>query len=319
MRCLHSLLAIICSVFDAYSAVLFLPSGEPDTFRIAAKFSLGDGIDDAVHIAPGQGVVGWIIKNKRPLRIANFDQKRNRLGYYASEDEERRVKAFMGCPLRGGEGALCIDSKRVYSLSDKDLKILDLFSGLAAEMERDAGLSEAGLTSHIFYQGLARIHALRSAQQRWPDFLRGCLEVLAETTGSSHAFLAVLGEQEGTYRLEGACGALFADGSAHRASFVVGSGLVGWVFRNGQPVFSDEGDFRPGAQNLFGTAAGSPPFGTVACLPLLIHRKTRAVLVLASPEPWAATEETKGFLRLAADNLALHLETLYLKNRLTET
>lgn len=316
MDCLNSLLGIICSVFDAYSAVLFLPRGEGGEYFLAARFSLGDDIDADTAITPGQGLVGWIIRNKRPLRIANFDQKRSRLGYYRGKDEEQKIKAFMGCPLKGGEGALCLDSKRTYSLSDKDLKILDMFSALAADMQRAASETAQSHTEHRYYHGLRLLSGLRARHPKWADFLRCSLDLLAHTTDISHAFLAVRGEKGEVYGLEGYNRPIFSDLALHAQPFPAKSGLIGWVFANSRAVFSGEAEARTASQALFGNSAESPAFSVLACLPLFIHKKTRGVLVLGGTEPAPLTDELKAFLELAADHLTLHLENLYLRSRL---
>lgn len=315
MDCLHSLLGIICSVFDAYSTVLFLPGPGNGEYHLAARFSLGDDIDEGTVIEPGQGLVGWIIRNKRPLRIANFDQKRSRLGYYRDHAEEKKVKAFMGCPLKGGEGALCLDSKRTYSLSDKDLKILDMFSSLAADMQRSEQETVQSLTEHRFYHGLRLLSGLRARFPKWGDYLRHFLDLLSHTTGISHAFLAVLGDK-GTYLLEGYNRPVFPDPAQHAGAFPAKSGLIGWVFANNKPVFSGEAEARTASQALFGSPSDTPSFAVLACLPLFISRKTRAVLVLGGEEPVALSDELKNFLEMAADHLAIYLENLHLRSQL---
>ncbi|MBQ7585724.1 MAG: GAF domain-containing protein, partial [Desulfovibrionaceae bacterium] len=76
------ILSIVCSVFEAYSAVLFLPEEDKESCTIAASFSLGDKINYEVEIFPGQGLVGWIIRNHEILCIPNFDHYQSKLGYY---------------------------------------------------------------------------------------------------------------------------------------------------------------------------------------------------------------------------------------------
>jgi GAF domain-containing protein len=88
------------------------------------------------------------------------------------------------------------------------------------------------------------------------------------------------------------------------------------VFNHGQPVFrSGQGAPLP-AGTVFGKGVRTPVFETVACLPLHVHRRTRGVLGLAHEGGLAVSEELHMFLRMTAEQLALFLETLYLKTRL---
>ena len=164
------ILSIVCSVFDAYSVVLFLPDEEGEGHHLAASFSLGDKIGAKATVLPGKGLVGWIVRNRQPLLVPNFDQRQSNLGYY-SGGEEASIKAFMGCPVPTG-GALCVDSKRQYSFSDKDHKILQMFAELVARQQGSKGRQD--LTGNIprYFVELGVIQDLRFRYKRWPQFLQ---------------------------------------------------------------------------------------------------------------------------------------------------
>jgi len=315
--CLETITSVVCSVFDAYSSVLFLPRKNGQDFYVAAHFSLGDEVDNQAIIEPGKGLVGWIIRNKRPLLINDFDRKRNRLGYYKSKQEER-IKAFMGCPLRSGEGALCLDSKRTYSFSEKDQKILDLFSILIARFQSDACQAEQNMAEHTLYQGLKAVHALRHKHPRWSDYLRRFLELTAATTGFEYAFFAARDERGESYFLEGFNRMPAQSEEIFKTRFPIKSGIIGWVFNNQSPVYVNEQNTGPAGASLFGKDLKTPKFNSVVCLPLKIHKRTRGVFVLADHGALQLSDEVKNYLDMAVSDLALLLENLYLKNRLTE-
>ena len=131
------ILSIVCSVFDAYSAVLFLPSENGEEHYLAASFSLGEGVEQGAMLSSGS-LVDWIIRNRQQMLVPNFDQHKHKLGYYR-EGEEAGIKAFMGCPVPTG-GALCVDSKRQYSFTDRDYKLLQLFAELVSRQQASLSL-----------------------------------------------------------------------------------------------------------------------------------------------------------------------------------
>ena len=65
------ILSIVCSVFDAYSVVLFLPDEEGEAHHLEAAFSLGERVASNASVLPGKGLVGWIIRNRQPLLVPN--------------------------------------------------------------------------------------------------------------------------------------------------------------------------------------------------------------------------------------------------------
>lgn len=306
-------LAIVCSVFDAYSSVLFLPNGKGEECTLVSAFSLGDNIARDATIQPGKGLVGWILRNRQPLLVPNFDQRQSHLGYYRN-DEEANIKAFMGCPIPTG-GALCVDSKRQYSFSDKDHKILQMFAELISRQQASAGRETLAGDIPRYYAQLGIIQDLRFRHKRWPVFLQNFLRTVADATGFDYcAFASIVSSAGEAYAVEGESARLLLDGR-EALTLPTGNGIAGWVFRNEQPVFSEGTGGAPSA-TLFGKLPDMPQFQAVICLPVVINKSTRGVLCLAHTEPREMDEALRSFVRQAVDHLALFLENLYLKNRL---
>ncbi|MCL1939982.1 MAG: GAF domain-containing protein [Desulfovibrionaceae bacterium] len=319
------ILGILCSVLDAYSAVLFLPdrglpspkeNEEGQPYYIASAFSLGNQLDYTAGIYEGRGLVGWILRNREPLLVANFDQRQNYLGYYTG-NEEQSIKAFMGCALPFGDGALCVDSKRQYSFSEKDQKMLHLFADLIAHLQADdSGKEEQRLTLK-YYAALRTIYALRHQYSRWTEFLRHFLDLMATITGFGYCILCTRDPGGESYSVEGENTPLMLKSGQAPPSFPMTHGVVGWVFRNSSQVCSDGADGSPETM-LVGKDMDIPPFQTVLALPLVIQRKTRGVLCLAHDLPQPISAATQDFVRMAVEHLSLFLENLYVKCRLRD-
>ena len=310
----EQLLAIVCNVFDAYSAVLFLPEADSEVCRAAAAFSLGEALNREAAIAPGQGLVGWIIREKKPLLISNFDQHRGILGYYRGGEEER-IRAFMGFPVAATGGALCLDSRKTYTFGEKDLKILSQFAELAGNhLARSREVAQS-LVEHGFYQAQRRIATLHKTYPKWSAFRSGLLTLLSEATGFRHAILTVRDESGRSYFLEGANESPFSGGREAPTRFSVGQGLVGWVFKNQTPVYTGEKD-EASRLPLFGLDVPTVDCKSVISLPIHFSKKTRGVLTLADPRPLPITEELKAFVGMVSESLALFLENLHLRTRL---
>ena len=309
------ILDIICNVFDAYSAVLILPSGI-ERYSLAAHFSLGDNIEDQAEILPGQGLAGWIIRNQAPLLVNNFDEQQSHIGYYRN-NEESAIRAFMGSPLRGG-GAVCVDSKRQHSFADKDLKLLHFFADFVSGLTLDAVRTVDQEHLVRYHQALHKIYGLRGQFTRWSVFLQEFLDLTASTAGFEYALFAARDSNGENYLLEGENRPLFIDWNQPSRQVVpAGSGLIGWVFRDGKPIYT-EGKFDTPVSPLLGKSFSSPAFHAVICLPMVIHTITRGVVCLAHGTPYKISQDLQIFLNMAVDHLTLFLENLYLKNRLRE-
>ena len=112
----NTLLALVRTTFDAHSAVLFLPD-QSGNYTVALSSTDNEPSVQEVTIAPGKGLVGWILRHKQPVIVNNLDMRHTFLGYY-DENDEGAISAFMGCHIPEG-GALCVDSvrPRAYTVS----------------------------------------------------------------------------------------------------------------------------------------------------------------------------------------------------------
>lgn len=306
------ILQIVCTVFEAYSAVLFLPEEDRETCVVAASFSLGRKIESSATIAPGQGLVGWIIRNHEILCIPNFDHYKSKLGYYTSHEEEN-IKAFMGAPLSCG-GALCLDSKRQYAFSEKDNKVLQLFAELIAKFRAKSGEKDFLAEIPRYFADLSLLQDLPYRFKRWSEFSNHFLKTLVSATAFDYAAFASLEESEHTYVLESETEPIvLRDGQP--LAFSMKNGVVGWVFKNEQPVIV-EGFGDTSSTVIFGKIPEMADFKAVMCLPIIVEKGTRAVLILAHREPRKIDESLHSFVRLAVGQLTSFLENLYLRMRI---
>lgn len=303
------ILSIICSVFDAYSAVLFLPDESGVSHYLAASFSLGNNIPPDTVILPGKGLVGWILHTRHHLVVDAFDQSQSNLGYYGPHTDEK-IKAFMGFPIPTG-GALCVDSKRQYSFSEKDCKILQLFAELLARNLHEADEAAVDDSTRYFAE-LGVIQDLRFHFRRWPEFLRNFLRVVARALRFDYCAFATLQEDGASYCLESeSAPLLLANGQP--LCLPLGNGITGWVFRNEQPVFAGA---STSTTALFGKLPEMPDFPTSICMPVMVNKTCRGVLCAANTEVVEIDDAMRSFCHQAVDHLSLFLENLFLKNRL---
>ncbi len=309
----NQLLALVCSVFDAYSATLYLPCDNGKEFKLVASFSLGDTNDFRKILLPGMGLAGWILRNDQPLVLANFDQHNSNLGYY-SDDVDVNIKAFMGCPISAG-GVLCVDSKRQYSFSDKDNKVLQMFADIARQQ---SGLSGGtGLAGNIpeYFVNLGIIQGLRFQHKRWPIFLQNFLNTVSQATKFEYCAFASIDSLGDSYNVEGESMPLLIQNNQN-VSIPLSNGIIGWILRDeGQAIFS-EGFSDSVSPALYGKIENFPTFRAVICMPVMVNKSVRGVLCLARSQPQEMDEALRSFVHQCVDNLALFLENLYLKSRL---
>ncbi len=314
---LINILSIVCNVFEAHTVVLYLPDGQHG-YALTNYFSLGDDVSSTGSPLPKKSLAGIVVGKNEPLFINNMDRKgATTLGYYESR-EEGKVKAFMGTPLENAMGAICLDSKRTYSFSTKDLKILSQFGKMITSMLSCIRSVDADGKKNDYFMTLKLLHDLRKRQPKWNSFLDNLLGMVAGTSGYSHAFLTVIDQRGSSFYVEGENQPILHRGDSKSMEYPLGSGLVGWVYKNNEPVFIEENGAGQATTSLLGASASTREFLSVICLPLVFQRKTRGVLVLAHENSKRIDEDLKDFLFMVSEYLTQFLENLFLKSRLAE-
>ena len=314
---LINILSIVCNVFEAHTVVLYLPDGQHG-YSLSTFFSLGDDVKPIGSPLQKKSLSGIVIAKDEPLFINNMDRKgATSLGYYDSK-EDGKIKAFMGTPLDQALGVICLDSKRTYSFSTKDLKILSQFGKMITSMMGCIRSADAEGKKNEYFMTLKLLHDLRKRQPKWDSFLNNLLGMIAGTSGYSHTFLTVIDQRGSSFYVEGENEPILQKGDSKSIAFPVGSGLVGWVYKNQEAIFIDENSQGQASSSLLGASAATQEFLSVICLPLVFQKKTRGVLVLANSEPLRISEDLKDFLFMVSEYLSQFLENLFLKSRLAE-
>lgn len=313
---LESMLAIIASVFDAHSALLFLPDSSektPAVVRLCAFFSLSDDINGEAKALPGQNLPGWVAHNQAPL-LVNPENEKMRPGYYR-DTAGRHIRTFMGCPVQGG-GVLCIDSKKKDAFAESEQKLLHLFALFIPQLlEEGKNIPAASVVEEAeYFCSLSKLESLRAQGTSWSNLLRVTLTLLVEDGGFEHAFLVTLSEDAGSYVFEDE----FPQTQLREqiGKRPLENGLLGRAFLEGKAFFVDPERPAPYSGGLWGESNGLPVFTSFICLPLLLDGGCCAVLCLANSCSRRFSNELCRFVRLVGDSLQTTLEKISLKYRL---
>ncbi len=302
------LLTAVRQVFQAHAAVLFAPD-ESGRFFPAACESPDGSVSQGVRIEPGKGLVGWIVRNRRPLIVNGFEQHSSHLGYY-DPGTESRITAFMGYPLPNG-AVLCVDSMLDCAFTEQDLETL-LTLGELTDVRLPVTSSDSDDVRRYFTR-LERIQELRTQNPQWRRYLPSFLKLVAEATRFDLVAFATRPDNGDSYSIEAeSIPLLLEDGMP--AQFPLSGSVTGWVFRNDVPVHT-EGLEGTASAALFGKVKGVPDFRSVVCLPISINRATTAALCLGGIEPRPIPQAMRSFIRMAADEMVQFLEALYLRHR----
>lgn len=185
---------LLADAVNAYTAAFFVFDPARGTLELFSWHTLSKNLIPRCSIGAGEGVEGLVHKSGETVSIANFARDARALRYYSADED---IKAFLGTPVRG-VGVLIADSKRSYSFTDRERKMLEGFSRLLARMaavdvmpqEAPAkprpDLARSLLKKMESSAGGLRFVAL--ALQAGKEALKASYALLAEPSGSGRSF-----------------------------------------------------------------------------------------------------------------------------------
>ncbi len=224
---------MVADLLDAHTAALFLSDRTDHRFlELRAYHSLSDHIMPWSVIERGEGLVGWVYKEQRPLHVNRFDHDSATLGIYS---EDVGIRAFLAVPLPDRLGVLMVDTRDRHGFPEKLQRILARLSCQGAMLIKSEAVRQQ-----------ARL--FRELLQWQKDFVSGGLE-------SGEAFMALLGcmemelllvtrhwKQSRIYsitEIHGGPGMETRGRGLLQKRFSMDSGLAGWIFRHGREIVLD--------------------------------------------------------------------------------
>jgi signal transduction histidine kinase/CheY-like chemotaxis protein len=302
---LQRLTELVRTRLDADAVRIWLqekPSGE---FRLAAHAGTVRGLgEDRMRLAPGEGLVGWIMDRREPLALDDVqgDARLRNREWTAAEG----VHSFLGVPIVLGRipvGVLTCLSRRRQAFSADQLTLLRLLAEPAAVAILNARLyEEAGARTRELENRTRQLELLHEtaraivAERDLDRLLQRIVESAREAVGARYGALSLFGA-DGQIRRFFTAG-LSAEDVARLGPLPEGRGLLGHVFKQGEPLRLDDMTRHPA---FSGFPPGHPPMQSLLAMPISFRGGTIGALYLAEKAGgFTATDESL-IAALAAD------------------
>ncbi len=228
-----NLVKLVVNVLDAFTVAFFLKTDD-DEYRLFTWFSLGDTVNPAASFFPGQGIIGWVAKERKPITVKEFSHDTATLQLYSTQEN---LKSFMAAPVLRGErmiGVLTVDSKRQYVFTDKHQKLLQDFAVIFAQEtvrheERWNLWQEAGNLEAI--QEVVREMA---ASEKMTHIVAALYQNINKLVPNEKFIFALKASEEGKFHILARQEA--GGDELRKIPLEMDRSLMGWVVRKNQPL-----------------------------------------------------------------------------------
>lgn len=268
------------------------------------------GRDRIGRIPEGKGVLGVVLREGRPLRLADLTQYSESVGFPPYHPV---MKSFLGVPIVfNGRvvGDLYLANKiGAAEFSQDDETIVTLFAAQAAVAMENARLFEDESRRSAQLDVLNQIGRELNRIIDLDNLLRTVAELVQRGFEYQNVQIYWVDVGTGEMRIRALVGPIFGK-MPLGSSLPIGKGIAGWVAENKQTLVSNDvsQDPRYVAEPGFETAAE-------AAVPVIVKGDVVAVINVESMEPHAFDESDVKTLETLADQLSVAIENIQLYDR----
>jgi two-component system, NarL family, sensor histidine kinase DevS len=255
----------------------------------------------------GRGVLGVVLRDGKPLRLADLSQHPESTGFPAHHP---RMTSFLGVPIvyQGRVlGDLYLTNKiGADEFSPEDETIVTLFAAQAAVAMENARLFENEARRSAQLDALNRVGRDLTRILDLDQLLQRMAEMLQESFNYQNVQVFWVDPGRQTLQVRALVG-LLQGRVPSGASQPMGQGIAGWVARNQGKVLCNDVSQDPRYFPLLGFEASAQ-----LAVPVIIKDEVVAVINVDGMEPYAFDEGDAKSLETLADQLAVAIENIRL-------
>jgi hypothetical protein len=225
---------LVSNIMEAYSTTLFLADTEGEGVILSSFLSLGSNIKKDCKVLSGEGIIGWVFREQKPVLAGYFDKHDATTLKFYEKDEE--IKSLIAIPLPQNYGVLCVDSKKSYVFTEEKEKILrQMAQVLVSIIHAENEITGKKTVEKLLGLSINANELLVNTKDK-KEFVKEFLELFAE---SIHAVIGVLVEEGNVayYRYKANKETFYQELSYE---FFDNYGLAGWVLKNKRELFLEK-------------------------------------------------------------------------------
>jgi diguanylate cyclase (GGDEF)-like protein len=313
---LTSILVLVKNIFQPFTCAIFYYDAKRDNSQLYIYNTESQRIIPQATLRTGEGLVGWIAKELKPLIVGNLTQDSRTLLYY---DVDEGVRSFIGVPvlLNGQlEGVLMLDSKQPDAFASEDQGVLMNFSQLVGSFIHKSRLMLDLRQSTTQLSGFYEISKLLNSHLYQSEVLRLLTDVVKKMFPYHRIALCMTDDKREQFvvkHLVGRAGDL-TEGCAFP---VAEKGRVSWVFQYREICLVP--DLERGTQPIPRYRAAEDPrhgFKSFLAAPLMIEHQPVGVICLESDQRNEYTDREREKMSIVINLAEMALSKAHLYQRM---
>lgn len=294
-----SLMELLRRTLPCHTAALYWHDPHGRAFHLREIISAETQLATAAELLPGQGLLGWVLAERKPLRIGRRRRRDQSLLYYAKDPG---IRSLVAVPLMEGErvlGLLLADSREPEAFRAADEKLLVAFGRQLLEIHAHALLLRRSSIEAAKFKGLTELSHQLSATLNLDEILATLLRAARPIVSYDLAAITLPAEEDQNQQVAAALG----EGAEKLSGqiFSPAGSLVGWILQEQKHFFHPRLQERQIKTPVFSAKLRLPEPQSLLGYPLRLSEGRSGALLFLSSAPSAFSSYEVQVAGLMAD------------------
>ncbi len=288
--------ACLLYIFDEQKEELTLRASDHPHPRVLGK----------IKLKVGEGITGWVAREKRPVAIAQNAVKDPRFKFFQSLPEDR-YQAFLSVPIINKDrvvGVINVQHRKPHQHTENEIALLSTIAQQVGGAVENARLYEETRHKAAQLDTLSQISKTISSGKYLEEILQLIVTITARTMNSKVCSLMLLDEKKGelvTKAIESS-----SPGQGRKSSIKITDSLRGRVVEEKKPIFVLDVQQERGYTNQ--QLARKEDLHSLLSVPMLVKERVVGVMNIYTSEKHRFTREEIKILQTIANQAAVAIE-----------
>ena len=304
-----NLVELVAGVMGAYSAAFFGYDPRSGELRLSAGFSHSKHFNYDAVLKSGQGMLGWVVREKKSLAVKEFDRNTTDLKIY---DNKENIKSLIAAPVIDGErliGVLCVDSRRANHFGSREMKTLSEFAAALARSGSRFKREQKLISDAANIEALDEIAHELASSKRMSDMLKTLYSKLGGLMEHSRFIFALKSPEEGEFHLIPE-----PSGDTREIKKIplkLNESLIGWVIKKNRPLNHSDLSDNPGKHGLNAADHAKEGLCSFLGVPMVVRQHVIGALAVLSKDKNAFMQREMRILSVLGAIAASHVAGAY--------
>ncbi len=276
---LYAVVEAVRRLLSPHACTLYLLDASGERLRLRQAWCESESLDFGRRVQSGEGLVGWVLQQGRPMKAVDLARERHTLPYYKGRTPARSFLAVPVIDAEGTKGVLAVDGLEPGAFSCHDERLLLMAANQVVEVCRSAWIFQRIREERREFEGLYSFSKEIGSKLKTGEILESLLKS-AEGIVPFDLGAVVLKEGAERSRLALARGA--GTDSLDGVLFPHGASRVGWVLESGQYLLFHNLSRREARRPIFFKKEHLPHLESLLIAPLEAQGETFGALVMGA-------------------------------------